>query len=204
MRINEKTFKTMPTEIKALFTKAPNPEAPEVLACFPDSKVSGAAASGRPAGPSECRTGNTSFDAKKGNGPLHNDAGSAARFFKCCPWTEEEQEARRLYYCAKASQKERYGSKHPTVKPLALFKYLVKLITPPNGVVLDPFAGTGTTGQAAHEEGFDFILIEREPEYIEDIKRRFIKAKMVEAPSGPEADQAGQHQVQLPEASGQD
>ncbi len=55
---------------------------------------------------------------------------------------------------------------HPTVKPLALMQYLVKLVTPPGGVVLDPFAGSGTTGVAALKEGFVPILIEREEEYV--------------------------------------
>lgn len=80
----------------------------------------------------------------------------------------------RFFYCAKASKKDRAGSKHPTVKPVALMAYLCKLVTPPGGVILDPFAGSGTTGQAALDEGFKAILIEREPEYIEDIKNRFV------------------------------
>lgn len=86
----------------------------------------------------------------------HDDSGSAARYF----------------YCAKASAAERAGSKHPTVKPLALMRWLCRLVTPPGGLVLDPFAGTGTTGAAALAEGFRTILIEREAEYIADIERR--------------------------------
>jgi site-specific DNA-methyltransferase (adenine-specific) len=84
------------------------------------------------------------------------DTGSAARFF----------------YTAKADQDDRLGSKHPTVKPLDLMQWLVRLVTPPGGTVLDPFAGTGTTGEAAFREGFRAILIEREPEYQNDIRRR--------------------------------
>jgi DNA modification methylase len=61
---------------------------------------------------------------------------------------------------------------HPTVKPISLLSYLCKLIIPPGGVVLDPFAGSGTTGQAAAEQGFDAILIEREAEYCDDIRHR--------------------------------
>lgn len=64
------------------------------------------------------------------------------------------------------------GSKHPTVKPVDLMQWLVRLITPKNGVCLDPFAGTGTTGEAAWREGFSAILIEREEEYQADIERR--------------------------------
>ena len=84
------------------------------------------------------------------------DSGSAARFF----------------YSAKADGDDRLGSKHPTVKPVALMQWLVRLVTPPGGVVLDPFAGTGTTGEAAWREGFSAILIEREPQYQADIRRR--------------------------------
>ncbi|MCP5086467.1 MAG: site-specific DNA-methyltransferase [Rhodobacteraceae bacterium] len=61
---------------------------------------------------------------------------------------------------------------HPTVKPVDLMQYLVRLVTPKGGVVLDPFAGTGTTGEAALLEGMRPILIEREAEYQEDIRRR--------------------------------
>lgn len=78
----------------------------------------------------------------------------------------------RFKYCAKASAKDRAGSKHPTVKPIALMRWLCRLITPPGGTILDPFAGTGTTGQAAQEEGFGAVLIEREAEYQADIRRR--------------------------------
>jgi site-specific DNA-methyltransferase (adenine-specific) len=55
---------------------------------------------------------------------------------------------------------------HPTVKPIALMRWLVRLITPPGGVVLDPFAGSGTTGIAAVLEGFEFVGMEREAEYV--------------------------------------
>ena len=80
--------------------------------------------------------------------------------------------ASRFFYCAKASKKERRGSKHPTVKPLSLMRYLCRLITPPGGIVLDPFAGSGTTGEAALLEGFQPILIELEADYIKDIEAR--------------------------------
>ena len=61
---------------------------------------------------------------------------------------------------------------HPTVKPLALMQYLIRLITPPDGVVLDCFAGSGTTGVAAVKERKKYILIEREEEYIKIIEAR--------------------------------
>lgn len=85
------------------------------------------------------------------------DFGSAARFF----------------YCAKASKKDRgEGNNHPTVKPTELMKWLVKLVTPEGGVVLDPFAGSGTTLVACKMLGRYCIGIEREQEYVEIIKRR--------------------------------
>jgi DNA modification methylase len=74
---------------------------------------------------------------------------------------------------------------HPTVKPIALMRYLTRLICPPNGVVLDPFAGSGSTGCAAVLEGFDFVGIEREAEYAE-IARRRIAHWQAEAAELPE------------------
>lgn len=75
-------------------------------------------------------------------------------------------EPSRFFYVAKASKRERGdGNNHPTVKPVKLMEYLIKLVTPPQGTVLDPFTGSGTTGVAAIKLGFSFIGIEREPEY---------------------------------------
>jgi site-specific DNA-methyltransferase (adenine-specific) len=89
----------------------------------------------------------------------HNDTGGASRFF----------------YVAKASKKERpnvNGVAHPTVKPMALMQYLVRLVTPPNGTVLEPFAGSGTTIEAALNEGFNVIGIEMTDEYLPLIMSR--------------------------------
>lgn len=63
---------------------------------------------------------------------------------------------------------------HPTVKPVELMQWLCRLITPPKGTVLDPFTGSGTTGIAALREGFSFVGIEREPEYVEIARDRII------------------------------
>jgi site-specific DNA-methyltransferase (adenine-specific) len=87
----------------------------------------------------------------------YGDSGSAARFF----------------YCAKASKRDRGdGNNHPTIKPTDLMRYLCRLVTPPNGTVLDPFCGSGSTGKAATLEGFEFIGIEREAEYVEIARAR--------------------------------
>lgn len=78
----------------------------------------------------------------------------------------------RFHYSAKASKADRAGSRHPTVKPIALMRWLCRLVTPPGGTILDPFAGSGSTLQAAVEEGFNAVGVEREAEYYADICRR--------------------------------
>ena len=88
--------------------------------------------------------------------PPRGDVGSAARFF----WS------------SKAGFDDRLGSNHPTVKPLNLIQELCRLYNPPKGSILDPFAGTGTTAEAALREGMSCTLIERESEYQADIRRR--------------------------------
>jgi DNA modification methylase len=70
---------------------------------------------------------------------------------------------------------------HPTVKPVQLMRYLVHMVTPPGGVVLDPFTGSGTTGIAAIQEGFHFVGVEREDEYIAIARARIDKAHTDEA-----------------------
>ncbi len=86
--------------------------------------------------------------------------------------------AARFFYCAKASKRDRdEGNHHPTVKPTDLMRYLCRLVTPPDGTVLDPFMGSGSTGKAAVLEGFRFIGIEREEEYCEIAKARIKHAQ---------------------------
>jgi len=86
--------------------------------------------------------------------------------------------AARFFYCAKASKRDRdEGNNHPTVKPTDLMRYLCRLVTPPDGTVLDPFMGSGSTGKAAVLEGFRFIGIEREEEYCEIAKARIKHAQ---------------------------
>lgn len=126
---------------------------PEVVGCFPAE--AGAFAPVRGTEPSNAVT-NVYGERTRVATTHHGDSGSAARFF----------------YSAKADADDRLGSKHPTVKPVDLMRWLVRLVTPPGGTVLDPFAGTGTTGHAALLEGFNAILIEREDEYRADIARR--------------------------------
>ena len=94
---------------------------------------------------------------------------------------EQQAGASRFFYTAKPSTSERHAgikaegkraNVHPTVKPIDLMRYLIRLITPPHGTVLDPFMGSGSTGCAAALEGVDFIGIEREPEYFAIAQQR--------------------------------
>ena len=109
----------------------------------------------------------------QGKVPAPGDSGGASRFFPV------------FKYQAKAPAKERPQHtaedgtvvKHPTVKPLELMRWLVRLVTPPDGIVLDPFAGSGTTGEAAMLEGFDSILIEGEAEHLPLIDVRIARVR---------------------------
>jgi 16S rRNA G966 N2-methylase RsmD len=134
----------------------------EVLACFPETGDWG-----QPTNHSKF-SGFEHSDSGSKNNIGFGDSGSAARFFASFP----QDGVRCIFYTSKAGVNDRLGSSHPTVKPLDLIQYLVRLITPKNGVCLDLFAGSGTTGEAAFREGFRSILIEREAEYIKDIERR--------------------------------
>jgi site-specific DNA-methyltransferase (adenine-specific) len=89
-----------------------------------------------------------------------------------------EASAARFFYCAKASKRDRGESnRHPTVKPTALMRYLCRLITPPGGLVLDPFTGSGSTGRGAVLEGFRFIGMELDAEHVEEAKRRILEVQ---------------------------
>lgn len=118
--------------------------------------------------------------------------GDPARFFYCAKASKKDRDEgldgfeKRLAAsaCARVSQlqgeestcisntKNPRANVHPTVKPTDLMRYLCRLVTPPRGVVLDPFTGSGSTGKAAMLEGFRFIGIEREAEYVEIAKAR--------------------------------
>jgi len=119
------------------------------------------------------------------------DTGSAARFFYCAKASKadrdegcEGMEAKQYSHDGRETPIEnayqRNDSKsrnhHPTVKPTALMRYLCKLVTPPAGTVLDPFMGSGSTGKAARMEGFGFIGIEQDAEYIDIARARIAHA----------------------------
>jgi len=137
---------------------------PEVLAGFPETTSGGNGREDRIRTPSNALNEFPGIDISI----HHGDSGSAARFF----------------YCAKASRLDRgAGNTHPTVKNTALMEWLVKLITPPGGVVLDCFAGSGSTCVAAKRLGHRFIAIEQAAEYVEQTKLRLADGPLYERAS---------------------
>jgi site-specific DNA-methyltransferase (adenine-specific) len=132
-------------------------------------------------------------------GLFPSKAGSAARFFYCAKASKRDREEgcegieERKSGMSNGAQTHGDGydkgqdiglnrvvarrNHHPTVKPTDLMRYLCRLVTPPGGTVLDPFMGSGSTGKAAVLEGFGFIGIEREAEYVEIAKARIENAK---------------------------
>jgi len=166
----------------------------EVVALFPDTKSGGGDKHGRKAS-TFCAS--TDWEAYKGtsNG---GDSGSAARFFYCAKASKADRDEgcdklqeRSAGECVdrvegsagmespRAGAGRTSGSRnhHPTVKPTDLMRYLCRLVTPPSGIVLDPFMGSGSTGKAAMLEGFAFVGIEREAEYVEIAKARIEAVK---------------------------
>jgi len=151
----------------------------EVLELFPETK------SGKPCG---IRKANHHWGSVEQGTALTGigDSGSAARFFYCAKASRAEremglegmEEGDRVFLGSSGrtqingewvethSIPRKTRNHHPTVKPLALMRYLCRLVTPPGGTVLDPFMGSGTTGMAAKQEGFAFIGIEKEKEYV--------------------------------------
>jgi DNA modification methylase len=126
----------------------------------------------------------------------YGDTGGASRFFYCAKASKSERNAGLDEFQEKVGGvgdyrksgdfNQRFNNSdkpvtaknaHPTVKPVALMRWLVRMATPPEGVVLDPFAGSGTTGIAATLEGFEFIGIEQEAEYAEIAKARIAHAQ---------------------------
>jgi DNA modification methylase len=129
----------------------------EVVELFPE--VRGQVGMKKNAGDFRFIAGDTDSKQSFTQGSL--DSGSAARFF----------------YTAKASRADREdGNTHPTVKPTDLMRYLCRLVTPPCGIVLDPFMGSGSTGKAAMLEGFEFIGIERDADSYATAERRINRA----------------------------
>ena len=154
----------------------------EVLELFPDSKSGGKNVS-------DVANANGLYRSGFG-GQVQSDmaasSGSAARFFYCAKANKKDRNAGLDGFAEKRPDERsvtgmgtfeekgvaKQANHHPTVKPTDLMRYLCRLVTPPNGVVLDPFTGSGSTGKAAVLEGFSFIGVEQSEEYIEIAKAR--------------------------------
>jgi site-specific DNA-methyltransferase (adenine-specific) len=161
----------------------------EVVSCFPDSKSCNSPSKARPEG--------TILGGARSQGAIYpGETGSAARFFYCAKASKRDRDEGLEGFeekTKKVSVIQTVGvglhgesedgkqislarNHHPTVKPTDLMRYLCRLVTPPNGLVLDPFTGSGSTGKAAVLEGFRFVGIEREAEYIELARARIEEA----------------------------
>ena len=161
----------------------------EVVGLFPETKTGGQV-------PEASVNRNTSFECGLHRQFQHayaGDSGSAASFFYCAKASRTDREAGLREAGLREAERHAYSdfagtpehgpkqnvrarNHHPTVKPTALMRYLCRLVTPPGGVVLDPFTGSGSTGKAAVSEGFDFVGIEREAEYVEIARARIAAA----------------------------
>jgi DNA modification methylase len=168
----------------------------EVVGLFPDSKSTGGVNGGKLGERIYGKFQNETLGANAGG---LGDSGSAARFFYCAKASKRDRDegCEGLETRASSSMPGRRDpddaewntgndvtdrfvtqrrNHHPTVKPTDLMRYLCRLVTPPNGIVLDPFMGSGSTGKAAALEGFQFIGIEREAEYLAIAKARIDSA----------------------------
>nr|DAM52136.1 MAG TPA: adenine-specific methyltransferase [Caudoviricetes sp.] len=148
----------------------------EVLDLFPETKSGVMKAGTRRAAQDE--PGSVCYGTYGGNAAstdTYGDSGSAARFFYCAKATRKDRnegmqdpgpQFEHGATLRKVENTETKGNNHPTVKPTDLMAYLCRLVTPPGGVVLDPFMGSGSTGKAAMREGFRFIGIEMDADYL--------------------------------------
>jgi len=182
--IEEKLYNKMPDDIKACFNELPNPSRDEVVGLFPDTKSGGSSKSSIRTTTDNSFLG-TGFGGKGIESDIAPSSGSASRFFYCAKASKSERnkglegfEEKGKVFNGQSDTpskelkdvEERFNTQptknfHPTVKPIALMRYLCKLITPVGGTVLDPFTGSGSTGVAAKLEDFNFIGIELDADY---------------------------------------
>jgi site-specific DNA-methyltransferase (adenine-specific) len=155
----------------------------EVLKAFAQFGERGALAPVKGTEPSNATKSVFGHINRSAENPFHADAGTAARFFYCAKASRADRNegcehlARKPLYWSDGDQNpgsfqsdgtdRSSANNHPTVKPTDLMRWLCRLVTPPGGLVLDPFMGSGSTGRAAIAEGFRFAGIERDPVYAE-------------------------------------
>ena len=191
--INETLYKKMPEDIKLCFEQLPNYSSEEVRECFPETKV-GARKAGQLRHTKEGDLNFTGDTYTVNNYPANE--GNASRFFKSIIYQAKASKSERNKGCEGLEKKAKVfngqsnkpsedmkdvekrfttqpkANNHPTVKPIALMEYLIKMVTPKGGIVLDPFAGSGSTLVAAKQNGFQYIGIELTEEYIPIIEAR--------------------------------
>ncbi|MGC8628446.1 MAG: DNA methyltransferase, partial [Acidimicrobiales bacterium] len=168
-------------------------QAVPVFECAPSCPV---AELDRQSGMSTSRTGKARSGATgdgwgmSHTGTEYDDEGGASRFFNTFAW---DVDLDLVNYYSKATTDEREAglddhfpsdeagrrNHHPTVKPLALLRHLVRLVTPPGGTVLDPFCGSGTTGMACVFEGFSFVGTDNDASYVELARARIAHAELL-------------------------
>lgn len=145
----------------------------EVVAMFPAE--AGASARVRGTEASAASVGRITGQRDRVEGAFYGDSGSAARFFYCAKTSRTDRHEGLINpgpqfkmgtTLRKVETTETKGNNHPTVKPTDLMAYLLRLVTPPGGVALDPFMGSGSTGKAAMREGFQFIGCEIDEQYV--------------------------------------
>lgn len=195
--ITETLYKKMPDDIKACFNQLPNPSSEEVRECFPETKGGGSQRGSRKWKGEEGDGGFGGWAGKVSTDHYvsrDDGTGNASRFFKSIIYQAKASksernkgmdslEAKPMYKGDGSAQsleifgltdggREDRKNNHPTVKPVALMEYLIKMITPKGGIVLDPFMGSGSTGVACKNLNCSFIGIELDPSYIEIAKKR--------------------------------
>ena len=182
--ITETLYKKMPDDIKSCFNQLPNPSSEEVRECFPETKHGGSTYN-------EGTNNNWLGSNKIKYVSTVKDSGNASRFFKSIIYQAKASKKERNAGCEGLEEKQYshdgrekeienpYQRKksvatnnHPTVKPIALMEYLIKMVTPKGGIVLDPFAGSGSTLVAAKQNGCHYVGIELTKEYIPIIEAR--------------------------------
>lgn len=155
-----------------------------------DACEDGACAEGCPVAEMDAQSGTLKSGAQKASSPLPRTQGTtfkptnAPRYTRDVP--ADSGGASRFFYCAKAPKSDKTAggaveNYHPTVKNTDLMGWLIKLITPPNGVVLDLFTGSGSTGVAAVEGGFRFVGVERDAGYVQIAAGRLRQAMCLAA-----------------------
>lgn len=198
LKITATQFNKLPKRLQELFIKLPNQSREEVRECFPDTGKGNGKGVYNYAGREYDNQGTSMFNGDKPQAPSNfNDSGSASRFFKSIIYQTKASKSERNKGCEELEEKNtpnnlcsgsvqqsgegtildgkplsKNNNNHPTVKPIVLMEYLIKMITKEWGIVLDPFAGSGTTWIACKNTNRNFIMIEKDEWYFNIANKR--------------------------------